>query len=214
MILADRNVRNLALYAPRIAYAMVAGIPRVAFAVDLPIQFSSATVNAPPVVASFQNVLAQDTVIERVSFSLFQQNTFPGSPFQSLYFAMLKAVSGVGIQMSVFGGPRYNVNDTFTALENLADVLAITWPQGWPLYKGSNVKATATLLQAPFSTPYDVNLTFLGWQWLDSELDGLSDDEARRRLRGLGIETPNLAQLLVAGDATAPHLPGNRPGGG
>jgi hypothetical protein len=213
-MIQDFDVKNLALYAPRVAYAMIAGIPRVPFVNDVPIQFSSATVNAPPVVGAFQNMLAQDTIIERVSFSLFQQNTFSGSPFQSLYFAMLKAISGVGVQMSVFGGPKYNVNDTFTALENLADVLAITWPQGWPLYKGSNVKVEAVLLQTPFSTPYDVNLSFLGWQWLDAELDAMSDDEARRRLRRLGIETPDLAQLLVAGSATAPHKPGNAPGGG
>jgi len=205
MIDRDYNVKNLALYAPRVAWAMIAGIPRVAFAVDVPIQFSSATVNAPPVVGSFQNSLTQDTVIERVSFSLFQQNTFPGSPFQTLYFAMAKAISGVGVQMSVYGGPKYNVNDTFTALENMADVLAITWPSGWPLYKGSNVKVTAALLQTPFSTPYDVNLTFLGWQFLDAELDAMSDSEARRRLRALGLESPDLASLIGSGGATAPH---------
>jgi hypothetical protein len=133
----DHDIKNLALYAPRVAYAMVAGVPRVPFVVDVPIQFSSSTVNAPPVVQSFQNNLSQDTLIERVSFNLFQQNSFPGSPFQSLYFNQLKqsGQTGVGIQMQVFGGPKYAVNDTYTDLGNLLDVFAITWPEGWPLYK-------------------------------------------------------------------------------
>jgi hypothetical protein len=201
-VIQDFDIRNLALYAPRIAFAMIAGVPRVPFVVDIPIQFSTAAVSAPPIVASFNNNLAQDTVIERVSFSLFQQNTFSGSLFQSLYFAQLKESSGVAVQMSVYGGPRYNVNDAFTPLENIADVLAITWPQGWPLYKQSNVKVTATLFQAPFSTPYDVNLSFLGWQFLDNNIDAMSDSEARARLRKLGIDSPDLGLLLPTTPST------------
>ena len=133
----DHDIKNLALYAPRVAYAMIIGVPRVPLIVDLPIQFSASTVNAPPVVQNLQNNLTQDTLIERVSYNLFQPNTFPGSPFQSLYFNQLKqgGQTGVGIQMAVYGGPKYNVNDTFTDLGNLLDVFATVWPQGWPLYK-------------------------------------------------------------------------------
>ena len=194
----DTEIRNLALYAPRIAYGMVAGVPRVPFVDDIPLQFSSSTVNAPPLVDSFQNNLTQDTVIERVAFNLFQQNSFPGSPLQSLYFNQLKqsGQTGVGVQVQVFGGPKYAVTDTFVDLGNLVDVLAVTWPQGWPLYKQSNVKIQAILTQTPVSVPYNVNITFLGWQFLDKEIDSLSDQEARERLRKLGIETPDLTTLL------------------
>jgi len=192
------DVRSLALWAPRVAYAMMAGVPRVPFIVDIPIQFSSSTVNAPPVVQSFENNLSQDTIIERVSFNLFQQNSFPGSPFQSLYFNQLKqsGQTGVGVQMAVYGGPKYNVNDTFTDLGDLLDVLAVTWPEGWPLYKQSNVKVSAILTQTPVSVPYNVTLTFLGWQFLDKVIDDMSDAEARERLRKLGIESPDLSVLL------------------
>lgn len=192
------DVRSLALWAPRVAYAMVAGVPRVPFINDIPIQFSSSTVNAPPVVASFFNNLTQDTIIERVSYNLDQQNSFPGSPFQSLYFNQLKqsGATGVGIQMQVFGGPKYAVNDVFTDLGNLADVFAVTWPEGWPLYKQSNVKIEAILTKTPVSVPFDVTLTFLGWQFLDKSIDDMSDEEARERLNKLHIETPILSSLL------------------
>lgn len=196
----DHDIRNLALYAPRVAYAMLIGVPRVPLIVDVPLQFSSSAVGAVPVEASFQNNLTQDTLIERVSFSLFQQNSFPGSPFQSLYFNQLKqsGLTGVGVQMAVYGGPKYNVNDSFTDLGNLVDVFAMTWPQGWPLYKQSNVKISAILMQTPVSVPFDVIITFLGWQFLDKAIDDLSDAEARARLRKIGIETPDLAVLLPA----------------
>ena len=196
MLPRDHDIANLALYAPRVAYALIAGVPRVPFVGDFPIQFTSSTVNAPPLLVSLPNNLTQDTLVERISFSLYQQNSFPGSPFQSQYFRDLKECTGVGILMQVFGGPKYNVNDTFTPLENLADVLSITWPQGWPLYKQSNVKLSAILTQTPTTVPYDVNITLLGWQFLDKCMDDMSDAEARARLNKLGIQTPDLSVLL------------------
>jgi hypothetical protein len=177
---------------------MIAGVPRVPVVLDIPIQFSSSTVEAPPIVASFMNNLTQDTLIERVSYSLFQQNSFPGSPFQSLYFNQLKqsGLTGVGVRMDVYGGPKYAINDSFTDLGNLIDVFAATWPQGWPIYKQSNVKISAILTQTPVSVPFNVLITFLGWQFLDKAIDDLSDAEARNRLRKLDIVTPDLASLL------------------
>jgi len=193
----SENVRDLAVWAPKIAYAMVVGVPRVPFVVDIPIQFTSSVVDAPYIVASFDNNLTQDTLVEKISFTLFQQNSFPGSPFQSLYFAYLKSQTGVGVKFDVYGAPRYSVQDTPIDLANVADVLAVTWPNGWPLPKQSNVKVSAVLLQTPVSVPFDVNITFLGWSALDPDIDALSDDDARCRLRKLGFDVPDLSVLLT-----------------
>lgn len=195
---ASYSITELAKYAPKIAYGMVAGVPRVPVVLDIPIQFSSSTVNAPPIVESFQNNLTQDTMIERVSYNLFQQNSFPGSPLQSLYFNQLKqsGQTGVGVRMDVYGGPKYAINDNFTDLGDLVDVFATTWPEGWLLYKQSNVKVSAILLQTPVSVPYNVTITFMGWQFLAKEIDDLSDDDCRARLRKLGFEVPDL-NLIV-----------------
>jgi hypothetical protein len=177
---------------------LVVGVPVVPFVVDVPIQFSSSVVNAPPVVASFDNNLTVDTLIQRVSYSLSQPNTFPGSPFQSLYFNQLKQSgnTGVGIQLDVYGSPKYSINDSFTDLGNLFDVLSLVWPNGWPLARQSNVKISAVLTQTPMSVPFNVTITFLGQQLLDKTLTDLSDEECRRRLRKLGIESPDLAILI------------------
>jgi hypothetical protein len=192
------DIKSLAIWAPKTAYGMIVGVPRVPFIADIPLQFSSSTVNAPPVVQNLQNNLTQDTVIERVSFNLFQQNSFPGSPFQANFFNQMKqgGGTGVGVQMAVYGGPKYNVNDTFTDLGNLADVFATTWPEGWKLQKQSNVKISAILTQTPVSVPFNIVITLLGWIFLSKELDDLSDEECRSRLRKLGIESPDINILL------------------
>jgi hypothetical protein len=198
MSLHDESIRNLALYAPKLAYGLVVGVPRVPIVADIPLQFSSSTVNAPPVVQNLQNNLTQDTVIERISYNLSQPNTFPGSPFSSTYFNQLKQSghTGVGIQMQVYGGPKYAISDSFVDLGNLADVFAITWPSGWPLPKQSNVKVSAILTQTPVSVPFNVTITLLGWQLLDKTVEDISDSEARARLRKLNIDSPDLALLI------------------
>jgi len=198
MSLKAEQINLLALYAPKLAYGLVVGVPRVPFVVDIPLQFSSSTVNAPPVVANFQNNLSSDTIIERISYNLSQQNSFPGSPFQSLYFNQLKqsGATGIGVQLQVYGGPKYVISDSFTDLGNILDVLAIVWPAGWPLAKQSNVKVSAILTQTPVSVPFNATLSFLGWQLLDKTIDDLSDQEARARLRKLEIISPDLAILL------------------
>jgi len=192
------DVRNLALYMPKLAYGLVVGVPRVPFVVDVPLQFSSSVVNAPPVVASFDNNLTQDTIIQRVMYSMVQPNSFPGSPFQTLFLNQMKqsGSTGVGVKVDVFGGPKYATSDTFVDAGSFFDVIASTWPSGWPLFKQSNIRVAAILTQTPVSVPYTLTLTFAGFQLLDKSIDDLSDAECRKRLRTLGIESPDLAILL------------------
>ena len=194
----DARIADLILTAPRLAYGMIIGARRAPFVIDIPIQFSSSTVNAPPVVQSFQNNVSLDTLIERVTYNLDQPNTFPGSPFRSLYFNQLKqsGATGVGIQMDVYGSPRFTVSLDFVDLGNLFDVLAFTWPAGFELPKQSNVKLSAILTQTPISVPFNILVTFAGWQATDVSLDGLSDDDARERLRKLGFTVPDPKVLL------------------
>jgi hypothetical protein len=193
-----QSVKDLALWAPKLAYGLIVGVPRVPFIVDVPIMFSSSTVNAPPVVQNFANNLTQDTIIERVSYNLWQPNSFPGSPFQSTFINQLKqsGATGVGVQMAVFGSPKYEINSPFIDLGNLVDVFGVTWPSGWLLPKQSNVRVTAILTQTPVSVPFQITITFCGWNLLDKTVEDLSDQEARARLRKLGIESPDLAILL------------------
>jgi len=192
------DIKNLALFMPKLAYGLVIGVPRVPFVIDIPIQFTSSAVDAPPIIASFDNNLTQDTLIQRVSYSLFQQNSFPGSPLQSFYFNQLKqsGATGVGVKVDVFGGPKYSTNDFPTDLGNFSDVFAMAWPNGWPLFKQSNVRVSAILTQTPVSVPFDVTLTFLGLQLLDKSVEDLSDAECRCRLRKLGIESPDLDTIF------------------
>ncbi len=223
----DYDVRNLALHSPKIAYAMVAGVPRVPYVGPItqmpgvqspivPIEFDTqwfplTDPAVPPLVPPFTppggiganriiegklaNNVTMDTIVERITFSLFQPNSFtnPPSPFQTLFLAMLKESTGVDIQIDVYGSPKYRVCD-FTPLENVEDILAVTWPQGWPLPKQCNVKVSAVLNRPATTVPYIVNMALIGWQAIDKDIDDMSVDEARRRLRAMGIESPEVAR--------------------
>lgn len=199
MSVRAESIHELAIYAPKLAFGLIIGVPRVPFVAELPLQFSSSAVNAPPVVVNLLNNLTQDTVIERISYNLSQPNSFPGSPFQSTYFNQLKqsGATGIGVQLQVYGGPKYVVSDSFVDLGTLADVLAFAWPSGWPLPKQSNVKVSAVLTETPVSVPFNATITLLGWQLLDKTVDDLSDAQARDKLRKLGIATPDLNLLLI-----------------
>jgi hypothetical protein len=237
MLPRDHDIRNLALYHPKIAFGLVAQVPRVPFVGGIttnpgvpsplvPIEFKQqwiptgavpdAPIPVPPpvppvpnnigknpiIVGTLQNNVVQDTLIERITFSLFQPAAFtsPPSPFQTLYLSQLRAATGLAIMLDVYGAPKYRVSD-FTPLENLMDVLAVTWPNGWPLAKQSNVKVSAVMTRGqpfmlnandpppppPFPS-YVVNIALVGWQFLDKMIDDMSDAEARRRLKALGIE--------------------------
>ena len=43
------DIQQLALYAPRMAYGLIAGVPRVPFVGDFLAQFTSSAILAPPV---------------------------------------------------------------------------------------------------------------------------------------------------------------------
>ena len=191
------SIADLAVYAPRFAYAKVIDVPFVPFVGDIDVTFTSSAVGAPMAVAALDNNLTQNTIIERISYTLYQQNSFPGSPLQPWFNAQLKQASGIAVMAAVYGGPKYTLNDVPTPLENLADILAVNWPAGWPLDKQSNVKLSFVLTQTPQSVPYDVSVTLLGTQCLDKCIDDLSDEEARCRLRKLGIWTPDLSLLAT-----------------
>jgi hypothetical protein len=191
------DVRNLALENPRAAYGIVVGVPRVPFVGNLVGQFLSAGTFAVPVVADLDTTIVQDTWIQRINYGLIQPNSpYVGSPFDSLSQTMFKFVPGISARVQVQSGPRYFLNQQFCPLENLADLLAVGWPAGWPLFKYQSVQAELILTNAPPSIPLVVTLTLLGWQFLDKSLDDLSDEEARRRLKIMGFDVPDVSMLV------------------
>ncbi len=46
------------------------------------------------------------------------------------------------------------------------------------------------------SVPFNIVITLLGFQFLSKELDDMAEDEARSRLRKLGLESPDINILL------------------
>ena len=58
------------------------------------------------------------------------------------------------------------------------------------------MKVSAILTQTPVSVPFNIILTFLGWQFLDKAIDDMSDDDARAKLKKLGFDVPDLSLIM------------------
>jgi len=189
------NIPLLALYDPIAAYALSQGIPRIPFVMNCAASFQSFALNQIPIEGDLDTVIPCRTWIQRVDYSLQQPNVFSGNVFKTLYDANLKQAPGVAVRVSVHSGPRYLVAPNFTPLENFTNIIMDTWPAGWTLYKQQSIKAEFILTQAPPATapngpPYNVTLTFTGWQFLDPSLDNMDPDDAAQRLRDAGYCVP------------------------
>jgi hypothetical protein len=193
------NLQNLAMLDPIAAYGIVMGIPRIPISINASGSFSSFAIPQPPVEAGLDTTIAQRTWIDNMQYSLQQPNVFNGSVFKTLYDAMLKAQTYVSVRCTVLSGPRYLVSPNFTPLENFVNIISSRWPSGWPLFKQQNIQVEFSLTQSPPTSggnapPYNVTLTFNGWQFLDHTVDEISVDVAAQKLRELGIFVPKAVQ--------------------
>lgn len=202
-------VQDLAIHDPIAAYGIVLGIPRIPISVNAQAIFSSFAVPQVPVEGDLDTTIAQRTWIDNITYSLQQPNVFSGNIFKTLYDAMLKQQPGLSVRVTVHSGPRYLVSPAFTPLENFAFMFAARWPMGWPLYKQQSIKVEFLLTQPPPSVepnapPYNITMTFNGWQFLDYTIDEMSADKAADCLRKMGFWVPDVACLRDS------NLPGTR----
>ena len=190
-------VRDMAMENPRAAYGIVVGVPRVPFVGNMVGNFQSNATFAVPVLGDLDTTIVQDTWIHRINYTLLQPNSpYIGSPFDSLSQYCFKQIPGISVMFQVQSGPRYYLNQQFSPLENVVDLMAQGWPSGWPLFKYQSIEAQFILTNPPPSVPLTVTVTLLGWQFLDKSLDDISDEEARRRLKVMGFDVPDLSMLV------------------
>jgi hypothetical protein len=202
------NIPLLALYDPIAAYAIAMHIPRIPFVMNCAASFQSFALNQIPIEGDLDTVIPDRTWIQRINYSLQQPNVFAGNVFKTLYDSQLKAQPGISVRVTVHSGPRYLVAPEFTPLENFANVIMDTWPAGWVLYKQQSIKAEFILTQAPPSVtpngpPYNVVLTFTGWQFLDPSIDNMDPDDAAERLRAAGYTVPCVSSCAKKLSSTA-----------
>lgn len=200
------HIQDLAIYDPVAAYGIVLGIPRVPISLNASAIFSSFAVPQIPVEGDLDTTIAQRTWIDNITYSLDQPNCFAGNIFKPLYDAMLKAHPGVSTRVTVQSGPRYLVSPQYTPLENFANMFASRYPSGWPLFKQQSIKVDFLLTTpppavSPNGPPYNVTLTFTGWQFLDHTLDELSANKAAECLRLMGFWVPDVACVRGAADS-------------
>ncbi|HXW33627.1 MAG TPA: hypothetical protein VEJ87_03545 [Acidimicrobiales bacterium] len=189
-------IQDLAIADPIAAYGIILGVPRIPISINASGSFSSASLDQLPIDAALDTTIAQRTWIDNMQYSVQQPNCFAGSIFKTLYDACLRQVPSIGVRCTVQSGPRYLVSPNFTPLENFVNLMASRYVSGWPLYKQQSIEVEFILLQAPpfavgdNASPYNVTLTFNGWQFLDHSVDEISVDSAAEALRGMGLWVP------------------------
>jgi hypothetical protein len=193
----SRNIQDLALYDPIAALGTVLQIPKIPISMNCIASFTSFDVLQPPIEGDLDTTIAQRTWIDNIAYSLQQPNVFAGNIQKTAYDAYLKQQPGISVQIAVHSGPRYLVSPAYTPLENFVDLFTKRWPMGWPLFKQQSIKTMFQLTQAPPSTdpngpPYNVALTFNGWQFLDHTVDETPVEEAAERLRQMGFCVPEV----------------------
>jgi len=188
-------IQDLAVMDPIAAYGIVLGIPRIPISINASGSFSSATLGQLPIEAGLDTTIAQRTWIDNMQYDLQQPNVFAGNIFKTQYDAYLRQAPGISVRCTVHSGPRYLVSPKFTPLNNFVNLISSRWVSGWPLYKQQNIEIEFMLTQAfpasePNAPPYNVVLTFNGWQFLDHTVDEISVDVAACKLRELGFWVP------------------------
>lgn len=188
------DIEKLALYDPISAYAILKGIPPVPVLMNVSAIFSSFAVPQPPVIGNLDTTIAFRTWIDNVTYSLSQPNVFAGNVFKTTSDANLRYHPGVSVTCEILAGPKYTVSENFVPLENFAQQFISRWFGGWVLYKQQSIKMAFQLTDPPPTTdpnapPYNVTVTFSGWQFLDYTVDEMDPNEAVRCLNEAGIKT-------------------------
>jgi hypothetical protein len=191
------SIQDLALHDPVAALGLFLGIPVLPFSMNAVASFTSFDTGQAPIEGDLDATIVQTTWIDNVAYSLQQPNVFAGNIQKPDYDYKLKQQPGISVQLQIQSGPRYITSVNAVPLENLSNLFAMRWMMGWKLYKLQSIKALFQLTQAPPSTspngpPYNVTLTFNGWQFLDHTLEERGVADAVCRLRQAGFWVPDI----------------------
>jgi hypothetical protein len=194
-------IEEIAMLDPIAAYGLVMGVPRIPISINASGSFSSFALNQIPIQAGLDTTIAQRTWIDNITFDISLPNVFQGQILVSEFMAYLRQNPGIGVRLTVHSGPRYLVSPQFTPLNNFVNILASRWQRGWPLFKQQNIEVEFELVAGIVSglgeengPPYNVVLTFNGWQFLDHTVDEISVDTAARKLREMGFWLPRAVE--------------------
>lgn len=193
-------IRDIALWDPVAAYGILTHIPRIPIFMNTRVSFTSFVVDGVPISAALDQTVSSRIWIQDIRFSVRQPNVFAGTSQKTQYDAALKQSPGVDARITVYSGPRYMPAIEYVPLENLADTIIAIYPSGWPLFKQQSIKTEFVLAQAPPAVtpnapPYNICLTFRGWQFLDHTLDEMDAHCAADLLRKAGFEVPEIPIL-------------------
>jgi hypothetical protein len=177
------SLAELAVMDPVAAYGRLLGITTKPVTMNAIASFSSLAIGQLPVRVPLDQTITKRTWVDNLAFEIQLPNAFVGNIFLPQALATMKASPGISVRTTVMSGPRYLVSDTFTPIENYVNLINSDWTTGWQIYKFQQVQTEFMLTAIPFNDssntpPYNVTLTYNGWQFDDGTCDEISCDEA------------------------------------
>lgn len=190
------SLKELAILDPVAAYGRLLGIPAAPVSMNAVASFSSFALNQIPIKAPLDQTITRRTWIENLTFDLQLPNAFVGNIFMPNALASLKASPGISVRTTVMSGPRYLVADTYTPLENYVNIFHSQWASGWQILRFQQVQTEFMLTAIPFNDssntpPYNVTITYNGWQFQSGDCDEVSCDYATEQLINAGVLEKN-----------------------
>lgn len=210
------DLEELAITDPVAAYGLFLGIPRLPYVSSMsgsfPILIPSDTPQANPDGTLTPQVpvkatlptgdIAQRTWIDNITYDLKCPNVFANNVFKTQFDAFLKQSPGIDIELKIFAGPKYDIAQGFTPLENLVNLIrADRWPTGWMIERQRTIQGLFKLTQSPGGVPafilvdekevsqgpYNFTVTFNCWQFKDRRIDELEPYYCAQKLFEAGI---------------------------
>lgn len=191
---ARMSLQELALINPVAAYGRIRGFPTAPVSLNCEASFSSFTLDQTPIQQPLDQTVQARTWIDNITFELQLPNAFVGNIFLPQALAALKESPGVSVRTTVMSGPRYMVTPTFTPLENYTNLFQSSWVAHWQLLRNQQLLTEFILTAIPFNDssntpPYNVTITYNGWQFLNPACDDMTAEDAQLALIKAGVLT-------------------------
>lgn len=186
------SLEELAIIDPVAAYGRLRGFQTAPVALNAVASFSSFALNQLPIKVPFDQIITMRTWIDNITFSIQLPNLFGGNIFFPQSLAALRTSPGISVRTTVMSGPRYLVSDTYTPLENYANMVQTQWTSGWQILKFQQIQTEFMLTAIPYNDvsntpPYNVTITYNGWQFQNGQCDDVSSDFANEQLVKAGV---------------------------
>lgn len=203
------SLQTLAEYHPQVALAVWSGVPLRPNLRPLSVELQNSQVGNPQR-SSFDTVISQYSIFGGCAITIDPTNNLAANPLKYISDATQPATSGVTVTLLVKSndGTDYSPIPDETPLQSVPTLFAPSIGS-WRLVNPENVKAAFTLQTPQSGDHFTVWLTFCFFVLASSGTNffNISIEDARNRLRAIGLLPPPGPSMTAGPPAAGPSVP-------